>query len=51
MAARVSRKAVTLETVRDLARALPDVEESTSYGATSFKVRGKRLRDKVAAER
>ena len=43
MAARVSRKAVTLETVRDLAVALPDVEESTSYGATSFKVRGKMI--------
>jgi len=43
MAARASRKGVTLETVRKLALALPEVEESTSYGATSFKVRGKMI--------
>jgi hypothetical protein len=41
MPARASRQAVTLDTVRDLAAALPDVEESTAYGATAFKVRGK----------
>lgn len=35
------RKAVAFDDVRKLALALPDVEESTSYGATSFKVRGK----------
>jgi len=34
------RKAVAFDDVRRLALALPDVEESTSYGATSFKVRG-----------
>ena len=43
MPARASREAVTLETVRELALALPEVEESTSYGATSFKVRGKMI--------
>jgi hypothetical protein len=43
MPARVSRKTITLDTVRDLALALPDVEESTSYGATSFKVHGKMM--------
>jgi len=35
------RKAVDLEVVRELALALPDVEESTSWGATSFKVGGR----------
>jgi hypothetical protein len=34
---------VTLETVRRIALALPGVEESTSWGATSFKVDGKML--------
>lgn len=43
MPARVSRKRLTLDAVRDLALALPEVEESTSYGATSFKVRGKMI--------
>jgi hypothetical protein len=31
----------TLETVRELALALPEVEESTSWGTPSFKVRRK----------
>ena len=35
------RQPLSLDAVRELALALPDVEESTSYGATSFKVRGK----------
>ena len=35
------RKAVDLDVVRELALALPDVEEDTSWGATSFKVRGR----------
>jgi hypothetical protein len=35
------RKVVDFDTVREIAMALPDVEQSTSYGATSFKVRGK----------
>jgi hypothetical protein len=43
MPARASRNAVTLETVRNLALALPEVEESTAYGATAFKVRGKMI--------
>jgi hypothetical protein len=41
-------KAVTWETVRDFALALPDAEESTSYGTPAVKVRGKlfvRLRE------
>ena len=37
------RKALTIDGVRELALALPDVEESTSYGATSFKVHGKMM--------
>ncbi len=32
---------VTFETVRQLALALPGVEEGTSYGTPAFKVRGK----------
>ena len=39
---------VTFETVRQLALALPHVEEGTSYGTTAFKVKGKliaRLRE------
>jgi hypothetical protein len=32
---------VTWETVRELAGALPDAEESTSYGTPAFKVRGR----------
>jgi hypothetical protein len=35
------RKPLTFDAVRALARALPDIEESTSYGAPSWKVRGK----------
>ena len=35
------RKPLSLDVVRELALALPEVEESTSYGATSFKIRGK----------
>jgi hypothetical protein len=35
------RKSVDFDTVRELALALPDVEESTSWGATSFKVGGR----------
>ena len=34
---------VTFQTVRELALALPEVEESTSYGTPAFKVRGKLL--------
>ena len=37
----MARKPVDLQAVRELALALPDVEESTSWGATSFKVRGR----------
>lgn len=38
-----SRKAnsASWETVRELASALPEAEESTSYGTPAFKVRGK----------
>jgi len=32
---------VTYDTVRELARHLPDVEEGTSYGTPALKVRGK----------
>ena len=32
---------VTWETVRDLAQALPQAEETTSYGTPAFKVAGK----------
>ena len=34
-------KQVTWETVCELASALPEAEESTSYGTPAFKVRGK----------
>lgn len=37
------RKSVDFETAREIATALPDVEASTSYGAPSFKLRGKLL--------
>ncbi len=37
------RKTVSLDVVCELALALPAVEQSTSYGATSFKVRGKMI--------
>jgi hypothetical protein len=40
-AKRSGRGEVTWETVRELAFALPGVEESTSYGTPAFKVRGK----------
>jgi hypothetical protein len=36
-------KKVDFETARQLALALPGVEESTSYGAPSFKLRGRLL--------
>ncbi|MEP7338478.1 MAG: MmcQ/YjbR family DNA-binding protein [Acidobacteriota bacterium] len=32
---------VTFETVRELALALPEMEEGTSYGTPAFKIRGK----------
>ena len=35
------RQPISFDTVRELARALPHLEESTSYGAQSWKVRGK----------
>ena len=38
---RVRRKVTTFETVRLAASALPDVEESTMYGAPALKVRGR----------
>src|SRR5438105_4268923 len=34
---------VTFETVREIALALPGVEEGTSYGTPAFRVRGKFL--------
>ena len=37
------RKAISFDAVGELARALPDVEESTSYGVPSWKVRGKMI--------
>ena len=37
------RKTLDLDAVRELARALPDVEESTSYSAQSWKIRGKMM--------
>ena len=36
-----SSQAVTFDTVRRLALALPGAEESTSYGTPAFKVKGK----------
>lgn len=39
----MSESAVTFETVRDIGRTLPGVEESTSYGTPALKVRGKLL--------
>ena len=35
------RKPIDIDVVRELALALPEVEESTSWGATAFKVRGR----------
>jgi hypothetical protein len=40
---RSKAKPVTFDTVRQLALALPGVEEKTSYGTTAFKVNGKLL--------
>ena len=37
------RKKVTFDTVREVALALPDVEETTSWGMPSFKAKGKLL--------
>jgi hypothetical protein len=37
------RSRITFETVRTIAGALPDVEESTAYGAPALRVRGKLL--------
>jgi hypothetical protein len=37
------RKSLSIDAVREIALTLPDVEASTSYGATSFKVRGKMI--------
>src|SRR5438552_18136339 len=36
-----SRKGVTFDTVREIAKTLPGAEESTSYGTPAFKVKGK----------
>src|SRR5262245_44243599 len=38
---RRSGSAITWDTVRELAQALPGAEEGTSYGTPAFKVRGK----------
>jgi hypothetical protein len=37
----VSRKLIDFHTVRELGRALPDVEEGTTYGSPALKVHGK----------
>jgi hypothetical protein len=37
------RSKMTFDTVRKIGLALPEVEESTTYGASSLKVRGKLL--------
>jgi hypothetical protein len=37
------KSAVNFDTVREIARRLPGVEESTAYGAPALKVRGKLL--------
>ena len=39
----MSRTAVDLATVRKIALALPDVEESLSWGAPAFKIHGKMM--------
>src|SRR5262245_62162889 len=39
----MSRKSLNFDIVRELARALPDIEESTGRGEPSLKVRGKLL--------
>ena len=38
-----SRRIVTWDTVREVAMALPGVQQTTSYGTTAFKVNGKLL--------
>ena len=38
---RPNKRPVTWDTVRQLALALPEVEEGTSYGTPAFRVRGK----------
>lgn len=44
MSARKRKAAqVTFETVREIARALPGIEEGTCYGTPAFRVRGKFL--------
>jgi len=37
------KKGITFETVREIARALPGVEEGMSYGTPAFRVKGKFL--------
>jgi hypothetical protein len=37
----VKTRAVTFDTVRQIAQTLPGAEESTSYGTPAFKVKGK----------
>lgn len=39
----VAKNRINFETVRQIALALPGVEESTAYGSPAFKVRGKLL--------
>ena len=39
----MAKKTIDFDMVREIALALPDVEESTIHGAPSFKVRGKLL--------
>ena len=42
MSARKKKAApVTFDTVREIARALPGIEEGTCYGTPAFRVRGK----------
>lgn len=37
----MTKERITFATVRELGRALPDVEEGTTYGSPALKVRGK----------
>ena len=39
----VAKNRINFETVRQIALALPGVEESTAYGSPAFKIRGKLL--------
>lgn len=39
----MAKKTIGIDTVREIALALPDVEESSIHGAPSWKVRGKLL--------